>query len=225
MQTMDSILDTISNVPAANSSQQLSWRLTTVDKLDRLGSHSLSTTATISTEPDQTNIVKEIWDQLHHFQSPSNQQLNAKLSEIASITIRLWSTLRKDNCQINFEYSPSTGDWQGWDFVDDVVTNDSVAATSPSGLPSAQLPSKPLVLFPQISGSFNSDSASRRILHAGSAISHDSPAFREGLQEIEHIENATKEFKRKLRRGSSAQSSPVIGKRPRDWPAPHRDFN
>ncbi len=88
-QTMDSILDTISNVSAANTSQELSWRLTTVDKLDRLGSHSPSTTATISTEPDQTNIVKEIWDQLHHFQSPSNQQLDAKLSEIASITIRL----------------------------------------------------------------------------------------------------------------------------------------
>lgn len=222
-QTMDSILDTISNVPVANLSQELSWRLTTVDKLDRLSSHGPLTTATVSTKPDQGNIVKEIWDQLHHFQSSANQQLGAKLSEIASTTIRLWDALRKDSCQVDFEYDPSTSDWQGWDFVDDVVTNGYVAANSPSGIPSAQLPSKPFVLFPRITGSF-SDSASPRVLHIGLALSHESLTFQEGLQEIEHIDNATKEL-RKMRRGSSAQSSPVIGKRQGDWPAPHRGFN
>ena len=222
---MDSILDTISNVPAANSSQELSWRLTTVDKLDRLGSYSPSTTATISTEPDQGHIVEEIWDQLHHFQSPSDQRLDAKLSEIASITIRLWSALRKDSCQVDFDYDPSTGYRQEWDFVDDVATNGYVAANSPSGIPAVQLPSKPFVLFPRITGSFSTDPASHRVLHPGSALSSDSLVFREGLQEIEHIDNATEEFKRKLRRGSSAQSSPVTGKRQGDWPAPHRGFS
>ena len=224
-QTMDSILDTISNVPPTNLSRELSWRLTTVDKLDRLGSSSPSATATISTEPYQGDIVDGIWDQLYHFQSPSDQQLDAKISEIASITIRLWSALRKDSCQVDFDYNPSTGDRQGWDFVDDVATNGYVAANSPSGTPAAQVPSKHFVLFPRITGSFGSDRASRRVLRAGSALSCDSLAFREGLQEIEHIDNATKEFKLKLRRGSSAQSSPVIGKRQGGWPAPHHGFN
>ena len=109
---MDSILDTISNVPATNSSQELSWRLMTVDKLDRLGSYSPSATATISSEPGQGDIVEEIWDRLHRFQSPSDQLLDAKISEIASITIRLWSALRKDGCQVDFDYNPSTGEWQ-----------------------------------------------------------------------------------------------------------------
>ena len=213
-QTMDSILGTISNVPAANSSQELSWRLTTVDKLDRLSSYSPSTTATISTEPDQGDMVKEIWDQLHHFQSPSDRQLDAKLLEIANITIRLWGALRKDSCRVDFDYTPSTGgDRQEWDFVDDVTTNGNVAANSSSGIPAVQLPSKPFVLFPRITGSFSTDRASRRVLHSGSALSSDTPVFREGLQEIEHIHNVTEEFKRKLCRGSSAQSSPVTGKR------------
>ena len=224
-QTIDSILDTISNVPAANPSQELSWRLTTVDKLDRLRSYSPSATATVSTEPNQRAIVEEILDQLHYFQSPSDQRLHAKLSEIASMTIRLWSALRKDSCRVNFDYDPSTGDRQEWAFVDDVAANSSSVVNLPSEVPAAQLPSKPFVLFPRITGFFGSDGVSPRILHVGSALSHNSPAFREGLQEIEHIDRATKEFKRSLRRGSSAQSSPVIGKRQGDWPAPHRGFN
>ena len=203
---MDSILDTISDIPAANSSQELSWRLTTVDKLDRLSSYSHSATATVSTKPNQGDIVEEIWDILHHFQSPSDQQLAAKLSEIAKVTIRLWSALRKDSCQVNFEYDPLTDDRQKWDFVDFVATNGYV------GTPAGQLPSKPFVLFPRITGSFSTDRASRHVLHPGSALLSDSVAFREGLQEIEHIDNATKEFKRKMRRGSSAPSSPIVGK-------------
>ncbi len=43
----------------------------------------------------------------------------------------------------------------------------------------AKLPSKFFVLFP------GSDDASPRILHV--TLPHDSPAFLEGLQEIEHI--------------------------------------
>lgn len=53
IQPMDSILDIISNVPAATSSQQLSWRLTTIDKLDRLGSHSPSVPTDVFTKPNQ----------------------------------------------------------------------------------------------------------------------------------------------------------------------------
>ncbi len=221
---MDWILDSISKVPAANSSQELSWRLTTVDKLDRLGSYSPSATASIATEPNHDAISKEIWDQLRHFRKPSDQQLSAKLSEIASIAIRLWSALRKDNCQVDFDYEPSTGNRQEWDFVDDVVTSNAETANSPSEIPVAQLPSKPFVLFPRITGSFGSDGSSPRILHAGLALSHDSPAYREGLQEIERIDSATKEFRRSLRRGSSVQSSPVVGKYQGNWPAPHQGY-
>ncbi len=61
---MDSILDTISNVPAATSNQELSWRLTTVDKLDRLSPDGPSATPSISTEPNQRDIVQAILDQL-----------------------------------------------------------------------------------------------------------------------------------------------------------------
>ena len=224
-QPIDSILDVISNVPAATSSQELSWRLTTVDKLDRLGSCTPSATRTISTGPDQGDIVEELWNHLHYLQSPSDQRLHAKLSEIAGMTIKLWSALRKDSCRVDFDYNPSTGDRREWDFVDNAAMSSFKAADSPSEVPVAQLPSEPFVLFPRVIGSFSSDSASPRILYAGSALSHDSPTFREGLQEIKHIDNATKEFKRSLRRGSSAQSSPVVGKRQGDWPAPHPGFN
>lgn len=224
-QPMDSILNTISNVPAVTSSQDLSWRLTTVDKLDLVGSHSPSATTNISTEPNQCEIVEEIWDHLHYFQSKSDQTLNAKLSEIASMTIKLWGALRKDSCRVDFDYDPSTGDRQEWEFIDDVSMSSFKAADSPSEIPVAQLPSKPFVLFPRITGSFGLSSGTARSLHAGSALSHDSPAFRAGLQEIQHIDYATKEFKRRLRSGSSAQSSPDKLKRQGEWPAPHRGYN
>lgn len=222
---MNSILDTISNVPAANSSQDLSWRLTTIDKLDRIGSYSSSVTATISTEPDQGDIVMKISDQLHHFQRPSDQGLDVKLSEIASIAIRIWRALRKDSCQTNFDYNPSTDYQQEWGFVDDVVTSSAESATLSSEIAVAQLPSKPFVLFPRITGSFASDGTSTRILHAGCALSQGSPALRDGLQEIERIDRETKQFKRSLRRGPSAQSSPVISKYQGNWPAPHLGYN
>ena len=222
---MDSILDTISNVPAATASQELSWRLTTVDKLDRLGSHGPSAITDVFTEPSQDSIVDEILDLLHYFQNPTNQRLRAKLTEITSMAIKLWSALRKDNCQVDFDYDHSTNSWEESDYVDDMTTNGSVAANSPSEIPVAALPSKSFVLFPRITGSFDPDRASIRTLQTGSALPHDSPAFRMGLQEIKHIDYATKEFKRSLRRGSSAQSSPVMGKRQGDLPALHRGSN
>ena len=222
---MDSILNTISNIPAATSSQELSWRLTTVDRLDRLGSHDPSASTEISTEPRQEDVIDEILGLLHYFQSPSDQRLRAKLTEITSIAIKLWSAHRKDNCRVDFNYDPSTGDWQEWAFVDDGTTSGSIAATSPSEIPVAQLPSKSFMLFPRITGFFELDRTSPRILHAGLALPHDSPAFRKGLEEIKHIEYATKEFKRSLRRGSSAQSSLVISKRQGDWHAPHRGYS
>lgn len=222
---MDSILDTISTIPAATSSQELSWRLTTVDKLDHLGSHDPSTPTEISTEPRQDHIIDEILSLLDYFRSPTDQRLRAKLTEITSMAIKLWRALRKDSCRVDFDYDPSTGDWQEWVFVEDVTTNGSIAANSPSEIPVAQLPSKSFMLFPRITGFFEPDHASPRILHEGSALPHDSPAFREGLQEIKHIEYATREFKRSLRRGSNAQSSPVIGKRQGDWLAPHRGYH
>ncbi|KAL8734050.1 MAG: hypothetical protein Q9166_001811 [cf. Caloplaca sp. 2 TL-2023] len=224
-QPMDSILDTISNIPAATSSQELSWRLTTVDRLDRLGSHDPSAPTEISTEPRQEDVINEILGLLHYFQSPTDQGLRAKLTEITSIAIKLWSALRKDSCRVDFDYDPSTGDWQEREFVDEGATNGSMMATSHGEIPVAQLPSKSFVLFPRITGFFEPDSASPHILHAGTALPYNSSAFREGLQEIKDIDYATKEFKRSLRRGSSAQSSPAIGKRQGDWPALHRGYN
>ncbi|KAF6238429.1 hypothetical protein HO173_003396 [Letharia columbiana] len=167
--------------------------------------------------------MDEILNVLYSLRSPTDQRLRGKLAEIISIAIKLWGALRKDGCRVDFDYDPSSGDWQEWDFVDDVATNGSMAATSPSEIPVDQLPSKSFMLFPRITGSFGC--ASPRILHAGSALPHDSPAFQTGLQEIEHINHATKEFKRYLCRGSSAQSSPVIGKRQGDWPALHGGNN
>ncbi|KAI4218830.1 MAG: hypothetical protein LQ349_008556 [Xanthoria aureola] len=224
-QPMDSILDTISNIPAATSSQDLSWRLTTVDRLDRLGSHDPSAPTEISTEPRQEGVIDEIFDLLHYFQSPSDQQLRAKLTEITGMAIRLWSALRKDRCRVDFNYDPSAGDWQERAFVEDGRTNGSIVANSPSEIPVAQLPSKSFVLFPRITGFFEPDDARPQILHAGLALPHDSPAFRKGLEEIKGIEDATKEFKRKLRRGSSVQSSPVTSRLQVDWHAPHGGYH
>ena len=65
----------------------------------------------ISTEPSQSNIIEGILDVLHHFQGPTDQQLRVRLTEITSMAIKLWSALRKDSCQVDFVYDPSTGDW------------------------------------------------------------------------------------------------------------------
>ncbi len=222
---MDSILDTLSNVPAATSSQQLSWRLTTTEKLERLSLHSPLAQPYISTEPNQDDIIKEIMDILHYFRSPTDQPLRSKLTEIISMAIKLWTALRKDSCQVDFNYDPSKGDWQKCDFVNDLVTNGPRVADLRSEIPVDRLPSKSFVLFPRITGFFDPEHANPRNLHAGLALPHDSPAFREGLEEIKHIDQATDEFKRKLCRGSSAQSSPVMGKGPGDWPAPHHGYS
>ena len=225
VQPLDSILNTISNIPAATSSQQLSWRLTTIDKLERLGSQSPSARTDIVTEPSQEHIIEEIMDLLYYFQSPTDQQLRAKLLNIINMSIKLWSALRKDSCQVVFNYDPLTGEWQKCEFIDDLVTSSSRTANLRNEIPFDRLPKKPFTLFPRITGSFDPDHASPRILHAGVALPHDSPAFRAGLEELEHIDQATKELKRSLRRGSSAQSSPVIAQRQGHWPAPLRGYD
>ena len=196
-----------------------------MDKLDRLDSHSPSAITDVSTEPNQSDIIEEILDLLHYFQSQTDQRLRAKLTKITNMAIKLWGALRKDSCRVDFDYDPSTGDWQEWDFVDDNATNGSLVVNSPSDIPVAQLPSKSFMLFPRITGCFDPDYASPHILHPGSALPHDSSTFQKGLEEIKHIDYMTKEFKRSLRRGSSAQSSPVMGKRQGDWPTPHCGFN
>ncbi|KAI4259877.1 MAG: hypothetical protein LQ352_000527 [Teloschistes flavicans] len=220
MKPIDTILDTISNIPAATLSQELSWRLTTVEKLDRLGSCNPTVPTEISTEPRRDDVVNDILGLLNYFQSPTDQRLRAKLTTITDMAIKLWSALRRDSCQIDFDYDPSRGGWQECIFDDDVA-----AANSPSEIPVAQLPSKSFVLFPRITGFFEPDFAKPHILHAGSALPHDSPAFREGLQEIKIVEQATNQFKRSLRRGSSSQSSPITGKRQGDLHAACRSYN
>jgi hypothetical protein len=100
-----------------------------------------------------------------------------------------------------------------------------MAANLHSEIPVAQLPFESYMLFPRIMGSFDSGCTGPRILHTGSTLPRDTLVFQTGLQEMKQIDHATKEFKRSLRKGSSAQSSPVIGKRQGDWPALHRGYN
>ena len=93
----------------------------------------------------------------HYFQDPSDQQLSAKLSEIMSTAMKLWSVLRKDSCRVDFDYDTSTGDWQECDFVHDMATNRSRATILRNEIPVDQLPSKSFVLFPRIMGYFDPD--------------------------------------------------------------------
>lgn len=97
-----------------------------------------------------------------------------------------------------------------------------MTADSPSEIPVTQLPSKSFMMFPRITGFFQPDHTNPYILYTGSALPHGSPVFREGLQEIQHIEYATKIFKRSLCRRASAHSSPVTAKHQGDWHALHR---
>lgn len=221
VQPMDSILETISNVAAANSRQDLSWRLLTVDKLDRVGSHDSSVTPTVSTQPNEGDIRKTILERLHYFQGVSDDRLKSKLAKIADIVINLWSALRKDSCRIEFDYGPSKGDGKRWEFVDYATNHSSEVPGSPTNLVPRRIPSNHFALFPRITGFFDTDNASPQVLHAGVALSCDSPAFQENLQEIEHVDFATKELKRGIRRGSSAQSSPILDNRQRKWPPMH----
>lgn len=216
-QPIDWILDTISSVPAVTSSQDLSWRLLTVEKLDRLGSQSTSVNTMIATVPDQSHIVEDIWQILQYLQSPTDERVRAQLSEIANITIKLWRAIRKDNCRIEFDHSPSKLNHHDWNFVGDMVTKGPETTNPPSESIGAQLPTKPFVLFPRIAGSFGADDSKSRILHTGLALSNQCPAFEEGLQEIVDMGNFLKEVKLNMRKGSSAQSSPVLNKRPADW--------
>ena len=216
-QPIDSILDTISDVPAANPSQELSWRLTTVQKLDGLGSRDQLTTARISTEPNPRDIVRTILDQIHHFQSPNDSGLYDKLTEMTLKAIKLWRTLRTDSCRIEVDYNVSRDDQVPWSFVHDMGSSSPKTIHSASDIPEDQLPSESFVLFPRILGCFEADDTKPRILHVGSALSHDSAVFRRGLEEIETIRHARKAFERNLRKGSSAQSSPIIAKHNGEW--------
>ena len=119
----------------------------------------------------------------------------------------------------------TTDDRQKWDFVNYMVTNSPNAVDSPAKIPMARLPSKSFVLFPRITGVFGSDGANPKILHSGLALSHCSPAFQEGLQEIEHINHTTKEFERGLRRRYGSQSSPVTDNRQGERSAPYSAVN
>ena len=202
---IDSILDTLSNVPAANPSQNLSWRITTIDKLDRLNPHGSPTTSSLSTRPDERNLTQAIFDKLHYFQGPSEHRLLNELTEIGHLATNLWCALRRDNCRVNFDYEPPTGERQGWQFVDYAATKSLNTGNANSERFVDILPLKSFVLFPRITGFFGANDTNPRILHAGLALSHDSPAFLEGLQEIEHIKRETKEFERRLRRKLGSQ--------------------
>lgn len=164
-------------------------------------------------------MIQAILDKLHYFQNPSEPQLRTKLEKIVGVAIKLWSALRKDDCRVDFDYGSSMGDGQNWEFVDYVAKHGPEVPGSPTKISPAQLPPKSFVLFPRVRGFFGPDGASPRILHSGVALPYDSPAFGEGIQEIEDIKHARKEFERGLRRGHSNQSSPVMDKRQVLWPA------
>ena len=178
-----------------------------------------------STKPNEGGISQAILRELRYLQSPSEHRLATKLTAIAKQAIKLWSALRRDSCRVHLDYELSTDDQQKWDFVHYPATNCPDALNSPSKNLMAKLPSKSFVLFPRITGFFDSDGASPRTLHNGLALAHDSPAFQEGLQEIEHINHATKEFERGLRRRSVTQSIPVKSSRQGEGPAPHGGFS
>lgn len=212
LKTMDFILDAISNVPLANPSQELSWRLSTIDKLDHLDSHTHARASNISTKPNEGGITQAILRELRYLQTPSEHRLSAKLTAIAKQAIQLWSALRRDSCRVSWDYDLSTDDRQKWDIAHyQEATNNPDGANPPSENIVAKLPSKPFVLFPRITGVFDDyDDVSPRVLHNGLALPHHSPAFLEGLQEIEHVTLAMKEFERGLRRRAGTQSSPVM---------------
>jgi hypothetical protein len=216
---LDFILDAISENQSPNPSQELLWRLFTTDKLDRLDSHNHSA---VSTKPNGPDIVQAILDQLCYFRNPSDQQLHGKLTVIADMAIQLWSALRKDKCQIDFDHNPSLSNWE---FVRYEGANTQTASAPPSITPRAELPSKSFVLFPRITAVFEPDGAEPQILHKGVALSCDSPVFQEGLQEIEDYQKAKENLKRGFRRKSTAQSSPVLKNHPGMWPASHTDFH
>lgn len=218
----DRILDILSNVQGQSSKQDMAWRLATVEKLDRIGTECETVARSFSTLPDQADIVQAIMDQLHYFQSPADQELHHKLTQIADRAVKLWSALRRDSCRLHFGYDPGI-DQAGWTFIEYQPNNDAETEAVAGQTSPAQLPPKPFVLFPRITGSFDSDASSRE-LHPGLALSHDSSAFRECHQEIASIERKTAEFKRSLRRGSSAKSSPVMAKSQSNWPGPQSEF-
>ncbi len=221
----DSVLDAVSNVPAATLFQELSWRLTMVDKLDRLKSHSLSTqSSAISTKPDEQKIVQGIINKFHHFQKPVDSLLKPKLAEVVSTAVKIWSALRRDDCRIEFETSPEADNGKHWSFVDCSEIGNSPDASIPlSEIDTATLPTTSFVLFPRVTAVFPSDGNLKPcVLHEGIALSHKSPAFIESLQEKQHIQDQIKNKKKELQRGrrtlSSAQSSPTTERRPSDWP-------
>ena len=221
---MDFILDAISNVPSANPGQELSWRLNTIDKLDRLDSRSQPEVPNISTKPDVNGILHAILHELRYLECPSEHGLSTKLAAIAQQAIKLWGALRKDSCRINLDYEPSTNDGKKWNFVRYEPTHDPTTTSSLGENHMTKLPLKSFVLFPRITGLFDSDSASPQVLHNGLALSHDSPAFQEGLLEIERINHATKEFERGLRRRAGTQSSPIMDNHQGEGPTPHGGF-
>ena len=215
----DRILDTLSNVTGRSVKQERAWRLATVEKLDRIRTQGENSTKSISTMPDQADIVQAIEEQLHYFQNPADQRLHSRLTEIAKHAIKLWSALRKDSCQLHFGYDPGAKQSSEWPFIDHQATDDAEAEAVPTQISPTQLPLKPFVLFPRITGSFDSDTSPRE-LHPGLALSHESPAFRESFQEIIVFKQMTAEWERSLRSGSSAKSSPVMAKSQANWPGP-----
>ena len=120
---VDWILNKIADVPAANPRHELSWRLITTDRLDSLGSDSSRGTSEIFTKPDHTGIVGEILDLIHHFQNQSDQGVREKLIEIANVALELWSALRKDSCQVEFDFDPSTDNQREWYYVGEEWTS------------------------------------------------------------------------------------------------------
>lgn len=214
---MDFILDAISKKTPINSSQDLFWRLATIEKLDWLGScdHPV-----ISTMPDVEGIVQAILEQLHYFRNPGEQQLYHKLIEIFGLAVQLWKALRRDNCRVDFDYRPSLTDWT---FVPCTKVDSQNATIPPSGAYDTKLPSEEFVLFPKITGFFESTDAT--ILHKGIALPHGSPVFRECLQEIHDVKQATEEFQRGLRKRAGTQSSPVLDHRQVAWHAPQARSN
>ena len=216
------ILDMMASIPAQTTRQELSWQLTTVEKLDHLESaDSSSAPIKVYSWPTVERIVKAMVDKLHYFQALSGDRMQSNLTEIANTAIDLWRALRRDSCRIVVNDEPSNDtDGQKWRFLNYKAVESHVVSDMTIPINPKQLPSKPFVLVPQITGFFGTDGDKSQLLCEGLALSHDSPAFVESRQEVEHIRQETRRVARGRRAGSSAMPSPVVDRRPNDWP-PH----
>ena len=202
-QSLSTLLENMASLQATNSNRELSWRLDTIEKLDRLGSEPSSTTPVILTKHEPMRIVTAIMKKLQRFEFSDKKLIISSLSDIADQTISLWDAMRRDNCKVTFNFSISGLDWNR-----DIYETCTSEEESPQHIDISEtdLPKKSFVIFPQVTGHFIAESG-HRVLHGGLMLSHESAAFREGLMDIKRAEMRIEELSQNLRKQPITQPS------------------